>query len=484
MHNDPIAKSGEICYNMGVMRNRNHYYVSRKNLLTWLMALCLVASAVARIVIAGLKGSGDSLYVWSQIVLPVTATLLYVYIALKSGEERFYKTALPVWMTAIYFGFAVTNFGFGAMVIALYWIALLFFGVLYTQITAGIVARPWLLIPLFLCPAAAIAYFACKDTANLLRYLPDMLMILGWLLLSFAIRVHPVGQYHPTWGDRVDGRRVRSMPPMSQLIPYFMVNRNGATNYFTESFEISHLERYIRQKRREGLTTFGITHVLLACYVRALCRYPSLNRFVAGQKVYSRGEDIQFCMVIKKEMSAESPDTTIKLHLDRHDTAVDIYNKMNAVVDNVKATALDSTFDNTAHAFTLIPSLLLKFAIWLLKAMDYFGLLPRFILEVSPFHGSIFFTSMGSLGIPPIYHHLYDFGNLPVFASFGCKRRATEVQEDGTVVQKKYVDCKFTMDERIADGFYYAAFFKHFKRILMHPETLDNPPEEVLPDAE
>ena len=91
---------------------------------------------------------------------------------------------------------------------------------------------------------------------------------------------------------------------------------------------------------------------------------------------------------------------------------------------------------------------------------------------------------MGSLGIPPIYHHLYDFGNLPVFCSFGCKRRALEVQEDGSVVQRKYLDFNVTMDERTVDGFYYAAFFKTFKRILTHPEVLDTPPEEIVPDIE
>ena len=91
---------------------------------------------------------------------------------------------------------------------------------------------------------------------------------------------------------------------------------------------------------------------------------------------------------------------------------------------------------------------------------------------------------MGSLGIPPIYHHLYDFGNLPVFGSFGCKRRSLEVQEDGSVVQRKYLDCKFTMDERIVDGFYYAPFFKYYRRLLAHPEVLDNPPEEVNRDID
>ena len=264
-----------------------------------------------------------------------------------------------------------------------------------------------------------------------------------------------------------------------------MVTRNTSSNFFEDSFEISHIDRYIRQKRREGLTNFGITHVLLACYIRTLCKYPGLNRFLAGQKVYSRGEDIQYCMVVKKEMLPNSPDTAIKVHLNRRDTAADVYHKLQEAVESVKSTTdLDSNFDATAAALNLIPGVVLKFAVWLLNLLDYFGLLPKFLLEVSPFHGSLFFTSMGSLGIPPIYHHLYDFGNLPVFGSFGMKRRATEINDDGEVVQRKYVDVKFVLDERIVDGFYYAAFFKQYKRILKHPEILDNPPEEIVADID
>ena len=472
------------------MKNRAHYYVSRKSVLTWLMALCMVASAVARIAVSGLKGSGDTLYVWSQIVLPIAATLLYAAIALFNGKELFYKTAIPVWMMAIYSGLWIRSNVESRLIVVLFWIALIFFATLYAEITAGHPHRPiFLLLPVVLAPLAVILYYQralllAMDWQNLLPILPDVLALLGAVVLVFAIRIHPSDEYHPTWGDRTDGRRIRTLPPMSQVSPYIMVTRNTSTNYFEEAFEISHVDRYIRQKRREGLTNFGITHVLLACYVRAVCKYPGLNRFLAGQKVYSHGDDIQYCMTIKKEMTAESPDTVIKVHLNPRDTAADVYNKLQAAVENVKNTPLDSNFDNVAGLLNLIPGVFLKFVVWLLRTMDYFGLLPRFLLEVSPFHGSLFFTSMGSLGIPPIYHHLYDFGNLPVFGSFGMKRRAYEVTEDGSVVQRKYVDVKFCLDERIVDGFYYAAFFKHYKRILQHPEILDTPPEEVLSDID
>ena len=488
-----IAKTEEICYNMYVMEKRLHLYVSRKNALTWLMALCLVGSAVVRIAFPGLKGSGNSLEVWSQIVLPVAATLLYVLIVLLNGKEMFYKTAIPVWMMGIYYAITPhTVLGDNPFLIAMYCTCILFYCVLYTVITSGKIRYPWLLAVLFLIPLAAVFYahshwmgMPSGSPYAITRVLADYLLFGGLLVLCLAIRVHRDGEYHPTWGDRNDGRKIRTLAPMAQITAYFQVERNTCSNLFEESFEITHIDRYIRQKRREGLTDFGITHVLLAAYVRGIAKYPQLNRFISGQKVYSRGNDIQYCMVVKKEMTVESPDTSIKVHLHPGDTAVDVYHKLNAAIESVKSTQeLDSSLDGLIQYLNLIPSIVLKFVVWLLKLLDYFGGLPKFLVELSPFHGSLFFTSMGSLGIPPIYHHLYDFGNLPCFGAFGCKRRALEVLEDGTVVQKKYIDVKFVLDERICDGYYYATFFKYYRRLLAHPEVLDNPPEQIVADID
>ena len=468
------------------MEKRVSFYVSRKNPLTWLMALCLVGSAVARIVIySGMEGTG----VWSQIVLPIAATLLFVLIALLNGKEMFYKTAIPVWLMVIYSGLWINRNVDGRMMIWLFWIALIFTATLYTDIISG--HRKYgivLLVPVVLAPMAFTLYFyrsflRAGDFAGLMPAVPDLLMLFGVFVQVFALRIHTDGAYHPTWGDRIDGRKIRTLAPMAQITAYFQWERNICSNLFAESFEITHIDRYIRQKRKEGLTDFGITHVLLAAYVRGVAKYPQLNRFINGQKVYSRGEDIQYCMVIKKEMTLDSPDTSIKVHLSPYDTAKDVYEKLNAAVDSVKSTTeLDSSLDSLIMLLNLIPSVVLKFVVWLLKLLDYFGLLPKFLLELSPFHGSLFFTSMGSLGIPPIYHHLYDFGNLPVFGAFGCKRRAVEVLEDGTIVPRKYIDCKFVLDERIVDGYYYAAFFKYYRRLLRNPEVLDQPPEEVVKD--
>ena len=183
------------------MKTATHLYVSRKNVLTWLMALCMLASAVARIAFSGVKGSGDTLYVWSQIILPIAATALFALIALLDGQERLYRTAIPVWMTAIFSGIWISHNVESRMMVWLFWIALIFFAFLYTDIISGRRRRSvFLLVPIVLAPAVFILYF-CREglrTGNyaaLLPFLGDLLMLLGVLILVFAIRLHPYGEY-------------------------------------------------------------------------------------------------------------------------------------------------------------------------------------------------------------------------------------------------------------------------------------------------
>lgn len=461
------------------MKKREHLYVSPKNVLIWLSVLCMAGSVVTRFIFPGEKGIG----VWDQIVLPVAACVLFALITVFNGKERYFKTAHAVALYIIYYCFIFCCAGLGTVARTAWVVGLVILYLAYRSIIANHGKLFWLMIPALAAPLAGQLYLFCTTDCKL--FYADILMTAGMILPLLAVRFHKDGQYHPTWGDRVDGRRVRTLPAMSQVSPYIMVERSDAGIFCEDAYEISETERYIRQKRKEGLTGFGLIHVLLAAYCRGVSKYPAINRFLSGQKVYSRGTDIQFCMVVKKQMSTNSPDTAIKIHLNPADTAQDVYNKIEAAMNKAKGTQeLDSNFDATAGILRLIPGVLLKFAVWLLKTLDYFGLLPGFLMEISPFHGSIFFTSMGSLGVPPVYHHLYNFGNLPVFGAFGCKYRKNELQDDGTVVQRKYVDFRFLMDERIVDGFYYATFFKHYKHLVTHPEVLDQPPEEVLSDID
>lgn len=473
------------------MKNKVRYYVSRKNPLTWLMALCMVASAVVRILYACQKGTGGSGYLWGQVVLPAAACLLFALICLFKGREIYYKTAIPGFMMALYFCIYTASAypEMGTWGLFLYYFLYATLATVYAIAVGGGIRHFWVMVLLYLVPICMRVLGAEQFGVNYVwasvrGLLPDCLLLAGLFFGILATGIQNDGKYHRTWGDRPDGRRVRTLHPISQVTPYILVNRNTADNLFSDAFELADTERYIRKKRREGLTNFGLTHVILAAYARVVAKYPEMNRFISGQKIYSRGDDLQVCMTIKKEMTLEAPDSVIKLHLKPTDTSNEVYEKFNKLVEEVKNMPLNSDFDNTARILTLIPGVFLKFVVWLLRTMDYFGLLPAFLLEISPFHGSMFITSMGSLGIPAIYHHLYDFGNLPAFVAFGRKRHANEIDDEGKVIQRKYMDMKFTLDERIADGFTYAQVLKYLKRLIVHPEILDQPPEVVKQDID
>ena len=470
------------------MKKRVSFFVSRKNVLVWLAALALVASAIVRIAYSCGKGA-DATTVWLQIGLPVISCLIYVYILLKDGNERFYRTAVPVFLLAIYYGIKVSMAPIDLRLTFVFWIAYLAIAAFYMVTVSGHVSNNWLLVILLAGALGVLLYshrveIRAGEWALIYAVLPDILFLAGGLCAVLAMQVHLDGKYHPTWGDRSDGRKLRSLDAMQIVANYVMPTRNESSNYIRDSVEITAMERYIREKRREGLTNFGVTHVFLAAYVRVVAKYPGLNRFLAGQQVYSRDDDIQFCMVVKTEMSTDATESITKLHLKPTDTSYDVYEKLKKGFEDIQGQELGSDFDKTAKALSLIPGIVFKFVIWLLRVMDYFGLIPKFLLEVSPFHASIFFTSMGSLGIPPVVHHLYDFGNMPVFVSFGCKRRVNEVMADGSVVQRKYIDYTVNTDERIVDGFYYATALKYMKRLMAHPEQLDTPPETVNHDID
>ena len=283
------------------------------------------------------------------------------------------------------------------------------------------------------------------------------------------------------FGDRKEGRFLRSLDAYNALAPFIMKTRNDASNYFSDSIEISETDRFLRAKRRENMPGLGMLHLFVAAYVRTLSQRPALNRFISGQRIYARN-NIEVVMTVKKAMKSTAGETSIKVVFDPRDTIRDVYEKMNTAIDSVKEGEVDTSTDNAANAFMKIPRVILKFVIFIVNAMDYFGLVPQALLNASPFHGSMIVTDLGSLGIAPIYHHLYNFGNLPVFIAFGVKRREREIEKAGTIVEKKYIDYKVVGDERICDGFYFAYSLKHMRSYMMYPEQLDVPPETVMED--
>jgi len=284
-------------------------------------------------------------------------------------------------------------------------------------------------------------------------------------------------------GDRSDGRLLRSLNGFSKFMPFIMPTRNDACNHYEQSFEITEADRWFRQQRVAGYKGMGMLHLIVAAYVRAIAELPAVNRFVVGRRIYAH-TSIEVGMVVKRDILIDSDETTIKITFDPADTVFNVYDKINAGVAAIKASDGTNGTEDFANVFARLPRFVIRFAISVLRAMDYFGIIPKQWLDVSPFHGSMFITDLGSLGIGPVFHHIYNFGTLPVFIAFGAKRRAYELGKDGEAVERKYIDVKFTVDDRIVDGLYYASVFKLVKRYIADPTLLEKPPETVNRDID
>lgn len=287
--------------------------------------------------------------------------------------------------------------------------------------------------------------------------------------------------YQRRAGDRVDGRRLRSLNGFYNFIPFIMPKRNDAMNFYEQSFEITNADRWFRKQRINGYKGMGMLHLFIAAYVRACAYLPGLNRFVVGNRIFAH-DDIEVVMAIKRSLSIDASETTIKVVFKPTDTIYDVYTKMNDAIDEIKNSDEENGTEEFANKFAKLPRMVISFAIWLLRVADYLGIIPKKLLDVSPFHGSMIITDLGSLGIGPIYHHIYNFGTLPVFVSFGAKRHAYELDKNGVVHDHKYVDAKFVLDERTVDGHYYASAFKLISRIISDPSVLELPPEKVYED--
>ena len=283
------------------------------------------------------------------------------------------------------------------------------------------------------------------------------------------------------WGDRNDGRLLRSLSPMTKIMPYIMPTRNDGCNQYEESFEVSALDRNLRRLRVDGYKGIGILHFLIAAYVRCVSMLPGVNRFVAGRRVYAANQ-IAVVMTVKRSLTLDASETTIKVYFEPTDTIFDVYRKMNEKIEEIKASYGNNNTEEVAEALCRLPRFLLRFAIAVLRMLDYFGWLPEALTDASPFHGSMIITDLGSLRIGPIYHHIYNFGTLPVFIAFGAKRHAYELDRHGNMVDRKYVDCKMVMDERTVDGHYYAQFLQAVRYLFQHPEVVEAPPSRVIDD--
>lgn len=281
-------------------------------------------------------------------------------------------------------------------------------------------------------------------------------------------------------GDRSDGYKLRKVDPLFRMIPHIMKARSDAQVFFEDTIYLEETNKFIRQLRKEGYK-LGFLHVVIASMVRVMSQKPKINRFVVGKKIYARNE-IAFSLAIKKEMTEEAEETVIKVKFDPEATIYDVIKGLNDSIDLNKKEEEKSNMDVFVRIFSKFPNFIYGFGMSFVKALDYIGILPRKIIDLSPFHSSVFVTDLGSIGIRPVYHHIYNLGTNTIFIAFGTRTKEQTINGDNEVINRKKMDLKIVADERVCDGYYFAQTLKLAKNVMTHPKCLLTPPEKVVID--
>ena len=259
------------------------------------------------------------------------------------------------------------------------------------------------------------------------------------------------------FGYRPDGKRIKKLPPIFKIMPCVMVERSDSQVYFKQDIALKYLDEYIDKKAKEGIK-ISYMNIIYAALVKIIGERPNLNRFAMNGSLYQR-DKIYVSLVIKKSLTDDGQETPLKLCFDGTENLFQIKEKLDSTIEKNKDVENSNNTDKLAFILSLIPNLLIRMTVGFLKFLDKYGLLPRKIIDASPFHTSVFLTNVGSLGIDSIYHHIYNFGTTSMFFSMGKKKKSF-IYEDDEIKEEKCITLAFVGDERICDGYYYASSFK------------------------
>ena len=272
---------------------------------------------------------------------------------------------------------------------------------------------------------------------------------------------------------RPDGKRVKNADPMYTVAAYIMDKRVDSMNMITIDIPVDPIKEYINEKRREGI---NISHmsVVLAAYVRTIKEFPELNRFVVNKKIYQRNELAVGMVVLKPGDMGHG--TMSKMYFDENNTIFEVNDIVNKYVEENREAPENNGTEKIIKFLLSVPGVL-PLGVGLFKWMDKHGLLPKFIIDMSPFHMSCGITNLASIRTNHIYHHCYEFGTTSVFLAMGNTREVPK-RKGENIIFEKCMPIGVTMDERIASGSYFAIAFRKMRTFLRNPRLLEVPPTD------
>ena len=271
--------------------------------------------------------------------------------------------------------------------------------------------------------------------------------------------------------NRRDGRLVKPEGAIAVLFPYIFPRRTDAEVSTTIEFDLEELCKYVDRYNKSGKLEYKMTyfHAIMACFGVVFFNRKKLNRFIQNKRVYER-DSIIFSFIAKDKMSDDADEKIICLELDPNDNALDMSRKMAIDVFQSKQEGKND-FDDTLSIFTKMPSWMLSLVVSFVKFLDKHGWNPKALTEGDTNYSTVIFSNLGSIHSNSCYHHLNEYGTNSIVITIGTIKE---------VKGRRIVDLTFTLDERIADGFYFAKSVNMAQEVANHPEVLDEKLSQVF----
>lgn len=287
------------------------------------------------------------------------------------------------------------------------------------------------------------------------------------------------------FGDRRDGRKVRDLDGMHGIMLEVMPKRCDSDVYINVEIDVTNLIKYVetyKKKNPDKKITFF--HAFATAFGKVIYNRPLMNRFIINRTHYDRN-DVVLAFVAKVAFQDNSEEMMININVDKDDNIFTIRDKIAARVAKVRntKTSTDDKRSGTNNIVDVVghfPKGLRKLVVRILQFFDRHDLLPNSIMEDNLYYSTAILSNLGNLGIGSIYHHLTDFGTSSILATMGRIHKKTIVDKNGKTKIIDVCDFGVNLDERIADGYYFAKSLQLLEYILANPKLLEGRADEKI----
>lgn len=280
-------------------------------------------------------------------------------------------------------------------------------------------------------------------------------------------------------GDRKDGVKLRNIHAMHFVMPLMYPNRCDNEAFISERIDLSNINAYLEKKNENNPEyKYNLFQVMVTAVLKTITLRPKMNRFIANKTMYLRNE-VSAAFTVKKIFSDNGAEALAQVRTKGTETIDDIHNEIYQQLLLCRSDKVDSGTESL-NAVASIPGFLMQLVGAGARFLDRHGWMPQSVIAGDPYYCSVVLTNLGSIKLRAGYHHLTNWGTTSVFCAIGEAKKRPFFDEDGTVHMKDSVDIGLTIDERIADGYYYSRTVQLLKKLLENPELLDRPLNEEV----